>query len=274
MHPTESSSKPFRVFLSASQPEFLEPAVGFVRGLSDSVIEVKQVPFEEFGTVRDRVDDATSDVVVVAVEANEEGQVDTKSRLMQTALDSDIPFMVLRAEVGKVPAFTPVKRIVVPLDGSDTSAQAIPVASRLARYAGLPVRFVMVIDPSRVIPAAFAYDPEAWGVISDLRQTAHWALRQAEDRMRHEGIAVESDLLYGPVNACLSEIIQDGDVVVMTTHGSGRAAIRKVGSVAERVLASVPQPIVIKRATIQGDVVVEGYEACSWVEPLMRPARV
>jgi nucleotide-binding universal stress UspA family protein len=273
MHPTESSSQSFRVFLSASQPEFVEPAVGFVRGLSDAEIDVQQVPYDELSLVRNRVEDATSDVVVVAVEADEEGQVDTKSGLMQTALDSDVPFMVLRAEAGTVPEFTPVNRIVVPLDGSDTAAQALPVAGRLARFAGLPVRFVMVIDPSRVIPAAFAYDPEAWGVINDLRQTAHWALRQAEDRLRNEGIEVESDLLYGPVNACLREIIQDGDVVVMTTHGSGRAAIRKVGSVAERVLASIPQPIVIKRAAIQGDVVVEGYEACSWVEPLTRPTR-
>jgi hypothetical protein len=29
----------------------------------------------------------------------------------------------------------------------------------------------------------------------------------------------------------------------------------------------------IMRASIQGDVIVEGYEACSWVEPLSRPAR-
>jgi nucleotide-binding universal stress UspA family protein len=132
----------------------------------------------------------------------------------------------------------------------------------------LPVRFVMVIDPSRVIPAAYAYDPEAWGVISDLRQTAHWALRQAEERLRADGVSVESDLLFGPVNACLADVILPDDLVVMTTHGSSRATRRRVGSVARRVLETTLQPLVIMRAAVPGDIVVEGYEACSWVEPL------
>src|SRR5690606_3036804 len=77
------------------------------------------------------------------------------------SLDSDVPVLVLRVPAGEEPRFGPIDRIVVPLDGSATAAQAIPLASRLARMGNLPVQFVMVIDPSRVIPAAYAYDPEA-----------------------------------------------------------------------------------------------------------------
>lgn len=257
-----------RVFMAAASSSLVEPAEAYIRGLARTDIDVTHVPYEDFGSLGDQATAARADLIALVIPADDDGQIDPETAFARYSLDSDIPVMVLRHRAGQEPAFGPTTRIVVPLDGSATAAQALPLASRLARFTGLPVRFLMVIDPSRVIPAAYAYDPEAWGVISDLRQTAHWALRQAEDQLRGEGISVESDLLFGPVNACMREVVQDTDMLVMTTHGSGRATRRRVGSVARRVLASMPQPIVIMRAAVQGDVIVEGYEACSWVEPL------
>lgn len=257
-----------KIFLSAADPDLYAPAETFVRGLTDSDLTFTAVPYEEFATIGEVASDEHADLIVLAVQAEEDGHIDPETAFARFSLDSDIPVMVLRHSAGTEPGFGSVERIVVPLDGSSTAAQALPFVIRVATVTGLPVRFIMVIDPSRVIPAAYAYDPEAWGVISDLRQTAHWALSQAENQLRAEGVTVDSDLLYGPINACLRETISVGDMVVMTTHGSGRATRRRVGSVARRILASTRQPIVIMRAAIQGDVVVDGYEACSWVEPL------
>lgn len=268
-----TDSRPIRVIHAASEPGLVEPAERFVRGFFTNEVDLRIVPYEKLYDVQEIAEDAKAQLILLTVKADEKGCIDPKSEFGSVSLDSDIPVMVLRVCDGDEPSFSGVNRIVVPLDGSSTAAQSIPLASRFAKLAGLPVKFVMVIDPSRVIPAAYAYDPEAWGVISDLRQTAHWALRQAEDQLRREGTSVESDLLFGPVNACLQEIVVDGDALVMTTHGAGRAAMRRVGSVAERVLASIPQPIVIMRAALQADVIVEGYEACSWVEPLTSRAR-
>lgn len=271
MQPTNSQS--FRVILSVSEPQLAEPAERYIRGASTRDVEIQRVPYEQLTVIQDIAEDANAQMIVLAIRADKDGQIDPRSEFGHVSLDSDIPAMVLRVP-GEGEAFFPApKRIIVPLDGSATAAQALPLATRISRLADLPVKFVMVIDPSRVIPAAYAYDPEAWGVISDLRQTAHWALRQAEEQLRREGISVESDLLYGSVNACLQQSINEDDVVVMTTHGSGRTVMRKVGSVTERVLASNRQPIVIMRAAIQPDLIVEGYEACSWVEPLNHRVR-
>ena len=41
-----------------------------------------------------------------------------------------------------------LKRILVPLDGSETAETALPVAGRLARGAKVPVVLVQVINPS------------------------------------------------------------------------------------------------------------------------------
>lgn len=257
-----------QVFLSAASPELYDAAETYARGLARSQVEITRVPYDQFATIGDLATDADADLILLAVQSDADGHIDPETAFARFSLDSDIPVMVLRHSAGTEPGFGVAERIVVPLDGSATAAQALPLATRVSTLTGLPVQFVMVIDPSRVIPASYAYDPEAWGVISDLRQTAHWALRQAEHELRGKGIQVESDLLFGPVNACLREVVGPGDLVVMTTHGSGRATRRRVGSVARRILASTRQPIVIKRATVQADVVVEGYEACSWVEPL------
>lgn len=261
-----------RVFLSAASPELYDAAETYVRGLTSAQVETTRVAYDQFSTIGDAASDADADLILLAITSDQDGHIDPETAFARFSLDSDIPVMVVRHSAGTEVGFGESSRIVVPLDGSSTAAQALPLATRMAELTGLPVQFVMVIDPSRVIPAAYAYDPEAWGVISDLRQTAHWALRQAESELRGKGIEVESDLLFGPVNACLREVVGEGDLVVMTTHGSGRATRRRVGSVARRILASTRQPIVIKRATVQGDVVVEGYEACSWVEPLSRRA--
>jgi nucleotide-binding universal stress UspA family protein len=271
MHSTDARTT--HVCLSASSPELIQPTEDFIRALAGEEVEISGVPYDQFETLNDVAEASSADLIVLALQADEEGHIDVETAFARVSLDSTIPVMVLRAIRGELVTMSDTKRLVVPLDGSSTAAQSLPLASRVARLTGLPVTFVMVIDPSRVIPAAFAYDPEAWGIISDLRQTAHWALRQAEDQLRREGVSVESELLYGPVNACLSEVIGEGDLVVMATHGSGRAARRRVGSVAARILASVPQPIVIMRASIQGDVIVDGYEACSWVEPLSHRSR-
>lgn len=210
-----------------------------------------------------------ADLIVMATACSPEGVLDPDCGAAQLALDSPVPVLLVHAHDGTFPAHPPVTRLLVPLDGSARAAQALPFTTRLARRLQLPVQFVMVIDPSRILPPAYAYDPEAMDdVLTDLRETAHWALKQAEQQLVRDGIAVQSVLLYGPVTTCIQSAIEPGDLVIMTTHGTGRSPADHLGSVAARMVANVTSPLVIMRGRRQGDVVVEGYVACPWVEPL------
>ena len=205
---------------------------------------------------------------VLMLQATEDGELDAGSSLARSVLNSPVPVLVLRSRGTGFDFPKEVDRVVVPLDGSMSAAQALPLASRVATELGLPVRFLMVIDPSRVIPPAYAYDPDAWDMVEELRQTSHWALSQAEAALRLEGIEVGSDLLFGPVNASLSANIGPTDLVIMATHGDSRPFARQRDSVTLRTLVSVPQPMIVMRAAQQEPVVVDGYQACSWAEPL------
>ncbi|HVL25565.1 MAG TPA: universal stress protein [Thermomicrobiales bacterium] len=213
-----------------------------------------------------------ADLIVVATTCHPEGRLDTSCGAAHLALNSPVPVMLLHDNEQGAPVFPELRRAVVLLDGSPRAAQSLPFASRLARRLRLPVQFVMVIDPTRVLPPAYAYDAEALdNVITDLRETAHWALKQAEGQLAAEGVQVESVLLYGPVMRCIQSAIEPGDVVVMTTHGTGRAPAGTLGSIAAQMIANITAPLVIMRGRTQADAVVEGYAACPWVEPLGRP---
>ena len=66
--------------------------------------------------------------------------------------------------------------------------------------------------------------------------------------------------------------VGEGDLVVMTTHGPSRPGATTRESVAMRTLVSISQPMLIQQASSADPVVVDGYQACSWAEPLHRNA--
>lgn len=213
------------------------------------------------------------DLILVVTRCHASETLDPACLAARLALDSPIPVMVVHVD-GDTRAMsrTPFARLVVPLDSSVRATQALPVTAELARRLGLPVRLVMVIDPSQVLPPAYAYDPYATvEMVASLTQGAHWALRQAERRLSQEAIDVSSELLYGPVVSSLEAAIQPGDIMVMTTHGIGDAPRNRPGSVAARMVADVPGPLIIMRGSPPDEVVVRGRGERVRHEPLTRP---
>lgn len=231
--------------------------------------DIEMYSLEEFSKSLD-LDSDPNEFRVLMLHADEDGQLDNGSPIVQGIMSSRVPVLVTRHTHGGASPSADIKRVVVPLDGSASAGQAIPIASRVAQVKNVPVRFLMVIDPSRVIPPAYAYDPDAWGMIEELRQTSHWALTQAEAAMQRDGVAAGSDLMFGPINASLAASIEDGDLVVLTSHRSNWHRPRDRESVALRTLVSIPQPILIMQAQSEAPIIVDGYQACSWVEPLQR----
>jgi nucleotide-binding universal stress UspA family protein len=308
MHAQTPETSSFRAMILTDSDSTIEPATTFVRSIAGEDAQLTVVPFacefhpnghglrledrlgeaaggpldvlmpadgESIDTrsVSDFAEDRHIDLIATATMCEPGGRLDPTCGAGHLALNSPVPVMLLHSHERDVDTFPKVTRLLVLLDGSARAAQALPFTAKLARRLRLPVQFVMVIDPSRVLPPAYAYDPEAAGdVITDLRETAHWALKQAEQRLEREGIAVQSVLLYGPVMTCIQSTIEPGDMILMTTHGTGRAPAGKLGSIAERMVANVTTPLVIIRGKTERDVVGDAYVACPWVEPISRPA--
>jgi nucleotide-binding universal stress UspA family protein len=258
-----------RVLLSVASPRLLPAATAFIATAVGKGAEIQIVEPDALAELSIAAKHERPVMIVIAGYSSGDELPNGGIDPAWIALESPVPVMFLRGRVGDPVTCSTTKRILVPLDGSSRSAQVSPIAAGIARTTGVPVHLVMVIDPSRVLPPAYAYDPAPWDVIVGLRESAHWALRQAEEPLMREGICVESSLLYGPVNTVLQSAMAPGDMVIMRTRGIGMAR-RNAESVTRGVLATATGPVIIHPGSDHGDIVVDGYEACSWVEPLSR----
>jgi nucleotide-binding universal stress UspA family protein len=140
-----------------------------------------------------------------------------------------------------------VKRILVPTDFSDPSAEALGTAIALAQQSGAVVDLVHV-----AVEAAFALPPpvDVASVPVDMSKVLEQAtqvLAVEEERVRAAGLRCETAMLVGRPDA---EIVAranatGAELIVMGTHGRSGLAHALLGSVAERVVQHSPCPILI-----------------------------
>ena len=126
--------------------------------------------------------------------------------------------------------------LLVPLDGSEFSEDAIPVARRLARLLEARLHLVHVIRPA---PDADLKSPQQdleWK--SKVREGAEAYLDGLASEMEEDGIRVTTAVLEGGVPLALDGYLKRSRIplVVMTTHGSGGLRRWWLGSVADAIL--------------------------------------
>ncbi len=151
-----------------------------------------------------------------------------------------------------------LKRILVPLDGSETAETALPVAGRLARGANVPVVLVQVINPS----LEFSMTGQGMAPITaDLyNEVESDFTAQANDELS-KGAALLGDVpegilktvLQGGTVEAFQHYTQPGDLIVMTSHG--RTGVRRfvLGSVAQKIINDRIAPVVLVPAAHGGD---------------------
>lgn len=161
----------------------------------------------------------------------------------RVARSSTMPVLLIHP-LDEVPAGTGARRIerlIVPLDGSELAAQALPMAARLARQHGIPVRLVTVSDLPRelAIVTAYgaAYSPEVYDeLLAEGRAEAEKHLAAAATQLADQGVTVEQQLLDGPVASEIAGVAGEHDVIVMTSHGHGGVRRWFLGSTASKLI--------------------------------------
>jgi len=151
-----------------------------------------------------------------------------------------------------------VKRILVPLDGSKLSEEALAPALSLAGRHGAAVELV------RAVPD-LAHKPGAEGAVTFASWIAEEEARGREylDGVRkglaaRPGVTVSTHVLtcIGLVAESILELAdkREVDLVVLTTHGRGRWDRLWLGSVADRMLRTAKQPLLLLRSPDEGTV--------------------
>ena len=140
-------------------------------------------------------------------------------------------------------------KIVVPLDGSEYSEQALPCAVMIARALSVPVELVEAFD---VLPPAVRNRNSIQALNLMLEEAQRHSLHYLSSilaRLESDGCSAYVTTLRGtPDRAIVAEATADPDaLVVMATHGRSGISRWALGSVADKVLHTMPNPLLIIR---------------------------
>lgn len=156
------------------------------------------------------------------------------------------------------------QRILVPLDGSERAAAALPHAETLAKLTNARLVLLQVIPSAAMLISETAVSSPDMGlptvdpflsasqyetVENTLAQEAQTTLESAATPLRANSLQVETVILAGvPAEAILSYVSDNQiDLIVMSTHGRTGLARLVFGSVAESIVHRASCPVLLVR---------------------------
>lgn len=145
--------------------------------------------------------------------------------------------------------------ILVPVDGSDSSWQALDEAVEIAkREAGEAVLHGLYVVDAVLLATLYGYPAAETGVPyetlateeTELAEQGRAVLEEFAKRVATAGVRFETELAKGEVGAVISERAGLADLVVLGRHGAGGAVSRLLfGSTFEAVVRYSPRPVLV-----------------------------
>ena len=153
-----------------------------------------------------------------------------------------VPVLLVRGELAWQPGG--LRKIVVPLDGSERSEAILPVVERLAGP------FDLAIEPLPAYAAAEISSARTEEMIGLEEADAEGYLRKAATPLEAKGLRVTRSVGRGlAVDVILRRAEEAAaGLIAMSTHGRTGVGRLLIGSVAERVLRSAPVPVLLWKA--------------------------
>jgi universal stress protein A len=144
-----------------------------------------------------------------------------------------------------------LKRILVPVDFSDTSSNAVKYARRVGELTKADLIFINVIEPDG--PMALEALPPVCS--EELKANAEENLRALVRTARESGMKGAKSIIRSGMPT--HEIVEaakesDVDLIVIATHGYTGWKHFCIGSTAERVVRAAPCPVLVVREKEHG----------------------
>lgn len=143
------------------------------------------------------------------------------------------------------------KKILVPVDFSEASRKALEQALQLGKVCAAQVDLLHVWEPPHYLTPDVMLSVPGWSAISleefsvrEARKAVQLFLEQAD----HPTLAQATRIDSGEPSATILRVAREGyDLVVMGTHGHSLLHRFFLGSVAQRVVAESPVPVLTVR---------------------------
>jgi nucleotide-binding universal stress UspA family protein len=147
-------------------------------------------------------------------------------------------------------------KILVPVDGSETSTRGLNEAIKIAKAQGSQLRLVHIVNEYILdITYSAGYFPET--LIDSLVKTGRSVLDAGESAAKKEGVKVDSVLMESIGGVAADLILAQAktwqpDLIVMGTYGRRGLARLALGSDAEQVVRGATVPVLLVRGSSQG----------------------
>jgi nucleotide-binding universal stress UspA family protein len=168
---------------------------------------------------------------------------------------SPVPVLFLRPKEGedKGAPGAVIKKIIVPLDGSDVAMSILPTVEAFAKAMGATLVFYHAVAPLSVYPGFEAAAVPAMNNVTDelqdqAKQILERAAREAKSRGVEATIIVEMNTAVDGILAAGDQV--KADLIAVATHGRSGLGRLVLGSVADGVVRrSADIPCLVIRAT-------------------------
>lgn len=161
---------------------------------------------------------------------------------------TSIPLFLVRGDRPTPAPDWALRRILVPLDGSELARQALPIAIELAICARAELILLQVTAES------VEDYLHAFPVATNLRQLLYDQIDRAAgvlaDNLARQPVQVSTAIALGSTAQAIAEEAQyrHADLIVMATHGYTGIKRWRFGSIADQVLHATTTPLLLVRA--------------------------
>lgn len=138
-----------------------------------------------------------------------------------------------------------ITNILLPLDGSETSAHALDYAIYLAKQTGATIHAVNcyeLLDSTMEISGVFAKE-----VIKSVEKHAADVLEKAAHLIKTEGVKFTTKAIMGSPGKVLSNLAKtkEFDIIIMGSRGHSDVSGLFLGSVTHKVLNTIYCPVMV-----------------------------
>jgi nucleotide-binding universal stress UspA family protein len=142
-----------------------------------------------------------------------------------------------------------IRKILVPLDGSELSLSVLPTIEEVALGLHASVVLVSAINPT----VGNFPGMEMWSaderVLEEGKEAATAFMQQAAERLKGKGLDVSMKVMVGPavVEIIVAAEQEGADMIAMSTHGHSGIGRWVMGSVADAVVRRTHLPCLLLR---------------------------
>jgi nucleotide-binding universal stress UspA family protein len=148
-----------------------------------------------------------------------------------------------------------IKRILLPLDGSEAGEAALPYMEELAIITKAEVILLQVVTPHYDIALAEGYTSHLGRISEEYLTHASAAARDylnsVKEKLAKMGITARSEVELGsPAERIVGYAKENNiDLIAMSTHGRSGIGRWLLGGVADKVIRAADRPVLLVRAS-------------------------